>query len=87
VTLSTFVRSRRGNERAFLTELVEFVTSNESRPIFYSVYLTPDGTGMTVLQVHPDSASMEFHMRAGASRFPKFTELVDLSAMEIFGKP
>jgi hypothetical protein len=70
-----------------VTELVEFVTSNESRPIFYNVYLTPDGTGMTVLQVHPDSASMEFHMRASASRFPTFTDLLDLSAMEIFGKP
>jgi hypothetical protein len=68
-------------------DLVEFVTSNESRPISYNVYLTPDGTRMTVLQVHPDSASMELHMRVAASRFPRFADLLDLSAMEIFGKP
>jgi quinol monooxygenase YgiN len=73
--------------RTAVRELVEFVTSNESLPISYNVYLTPDGTRMTVIQMHPDSASMEFHMRAAASEFPKFADLLDLSAMEIFGKP
>jgi quinol monooxygenase YgiN len=68
-------------------KLVEFVDSNEPRPIFYNVYFNHDGTIMTVLQVHPDSASMEFHMRAAAAAFPKFADLVDLSAMDVFGTP
>jgi quinol monooxygenase YgiN len=73
--------------KAAVKELAEFVASNESRPISYNVYLTPDGRHMTVIQVHPDSASMEFHMRAAATEFPKFADLLVLSAMEIFGTP
>jgi quinol monooxygenase YgiN len=68
-------------------ELAQFVASTESRPISYNVYFNHDGTRMTVLQMHPDSASMEYHMRVAAPAFAKFADLLDLSAMEIFGKP
>lgn len=70
-----------------MKELVEFVDANEPQPIAYNVYLNGDGTRMTVVQVHPDSASMEFHMNVAGSAFPKFSELVTLSRIDIFGKP
>jgi hypothetical protein len=68
-------------------DLVEFVESNEPRPIAYNVYLNESGTRMTVVQVHPDSASMEFHMKVAGSAFRKFVELIRLSTMDIYGKP
>lgn len=68
-------------------ELVEFVDANEARPIAYNVYLKEDGTQMTVVQVHPDSASVEFHMKLAGPAFPKFVELLKLSTMDIYGKP
>jgi len=70
-----------------IKELVEFVEANEPRPIAYNVYLKEDGTRMTVVQVHPDSVSMEFHMKVAGPAFPKFVELVKLSTMDVYGKP
>lgn len=70
-----------------MKELVEFVDANEPQPIAYNVYFNEDGTRMTVVQVHPDSASMEFHMNVAGSAFPKFSELLTLSRIDIYGKP
>lgn len=67
--------------------LVQFVEANEPRPITYNVYFNEDANRMTVLQVHPDSASMEFHMKVAAHLFPKFTEFINLLNMDIYGKP
>jgi quinol monooxygenase YgiN len=67
--------------------LVEFVESNEPRPIAYNVYINDQETHMTVMQVHPDSASMEFHMQVAGPAFRKFVELIRLSTMDIYGTP
>lgn len=68
-------------------DLVKFVEANEPRPIAYDVYLNASGTRMTVLQVHPDSESMEFHMEIARPIFSKFAGLIELSAMDIYGDP
>jgi quinol monooxygenase YgiN len=70
-----------------MKELVEFVDANEPQPIVYNVYLNGDGTRMTVVQVHPDSASMEFHMTVAGSAFAKLSEFLTLSRIDIYGKP
>lgn len=67
--------------------LVEFVEANEPAPIAYNVFFNSEGTRMTVVQIHPDSASMEFHMKVAASAFPKFADLLKLLTMDIYGKP
>jgi hypothetical protein len=67
--------------------LAAFVESNEPRPISYNVYLNEDRTRMTVVQVHPDSASMEFHMNVAGPAFAKFEQLIKLSTMDVFGEP
>jgi quinol monooxygenase YgiN len=73
--------------RTAINSLVEFVESNEPRPLAYNVYINEGGTRMTVVQVHPDSASMEFHMKEAGPAFPKFVELIKLSTMDIYGEP
>lgn len=70
-----------------IKELAEFVETNEPRPISYNVYLDEGGTRMTVVQVHPDSASMEFHMKVAGPAFAKFADLLELSAMDVYGTP
>jgi hypothetical protein len=70
-----------------LTELVEFVEANESEPIAYRIYIDEDGSRMTVMQIHPSSASMELHMRLAGPIFQKFTELVVLSRIDFYGTP
>jgi hypothetical protein len=70
-----------------LTRLVEFVEANEAEPIAYSIYIDEDGRRMTVMQIHPNSASMELHMRLAGPIFRTFTELLVLSRVDFYGTP
>ncbi|HSL27482.1 MAG TPA: hypothetical protein VLA54_14500 [Acidimicrobiia bacterium] len=73
--------------KAAIKELARFVETNEPRPLAYTVYLDDAGTGMTVLQIHPDSASMESHLEVAGSVFARFAELIKLSRMDVYGQP
>ncbi len=42
---------------------------------------------MTVLQIHPDSASMELHLKLADPIFREFTDLVELSRADLYGTP
>ena len=41
-----------------MAELAGFVEGSRTRAIAYDMYLSPNGRQMTVVQVHPDSASV-----------------------------
>ena len=70
-----------------MNELVEFVEVNEARLIAYNVYFKEDGTRMAVVHVHPDSTSLEFHMKVAGPLFPKFAEFIKLLTIDVYGKP
>lgn len=70
-----------------MKELVDFVEANEPRLIAYNVYFSDDGTRMTVVHVHPDSSSLEYHMEVAGPAFRQFVELVTLSSIYIYGEP
>lgn len=70
-----------------MKELVEFVEANEPRLIAYNVYFKEDGTRMFVVHVHPDSASLKFHMKVAGPLFPKFAEFIKLLTIDLYGKP
>lgn len=40
---------------------------------------------MTVVAVHPDSESLEYHMDTGKEEFRKFADLLDLLNIEAYG--
>ena len=69
-----------------MNELAEFVEANEPRLIAYNVYFNQDGTRMTVFHVHPDSASLEFHMKVAGPLFPKMAEFIKLLTIDVYGK-
>jgi hypothetical protein len=73
--------------KAGLRQLVEFVDAHEPRPLAYSMYLNMEGTRMTVVQIHPDSASVELHMKVAAPIFARFADLIKLSTMDVYGIP
>ncbi|HEU5225828.1 MAG TPA: hypothetical protein VFV29_08510 [Actinomycetota bacterium] len=73
--------------KSAVAELVEFVRANEPRPIAYEVYFDQTESRMTVVQVHPDSASMEYHMTVAGPAFAGFAELITLSTMDVYGTP
>ena len=70
-----------------IKELVDFVEANEPRLIAYNVYLSDDGTSMTVVHVHPDSASLEYHMEVVGPVLRRFVHLVTLTSIHIYGEP
>ena len=42
---------------------------------------------MTVVAVHPDSASLELHLDIGGAEFGKLAHLLTLTAIECYGRP
>jgi quinol monooxygenase YgiN len=69
-----------------MSELVKFVEANEPRLIAYNVYIEENGTRMTVVHVHRDSASLEFHMKVAGPAFPKFAQFIELLTIDVYGK-
>ena len=55
--------------RKNLAELVDFVETNEPRMIAFHLFLDEEGSTLTIVHVHPDSASMEFHLQVAAKHF------------------
>lgn len=83
---SSQIRAGKLDElKAAIGDLVRFVESHEPRVLSYSVYLDDDETRMTVVQVHPDSRSAELHMEVAGPAFGRFTELVELQTMDVYG--
>lgn len=72
--------------KAAMNELVGFIEANEPRLIAYNVYLDEDGSRMTVVHVHHDSASLEFHMKVAGPAFPKFAQFIRLLTIDVYGK-
>jgi hypothetical protein len=73
--------------KAAIGELVDFVEANEPRVIAYIGYFNDDCTRMTVVHVHPDSASLEQHMEVAGAVFGRFVDLVTLSSIHVYGQP
>jgi hypothetical protein len=69
-----------------MKELAAFVEANMPRLISYEFFLNEDQTEMTVVAVHPDSASLAFHLDKGAAEFRKFASLIDLLRIEVYGQ-
>ena len=73
--------------KAGLKDLVDFIEAKEPRLLAYNVYFSADSTRMTVMNVHPDAASLEYHMEVAGPLFRRFVELVTLSSIHIYGEP
>jgi hypothetical protein len=86
VDISEIREGRLGELELAMKDLAAFVEANMPRLISYGFFLDEDRTQMTVVAVHPDSASLEFHMDRGGAEFRKFADLIELSRIEIYGR-
>lgn len=73
--------------KAGVQRLVDFIDAREPQLIAYGFYIDEDAARMTVVAVHPDSASLERHMDIGSEEFRKLAHLVTLTAIECYGRP
>jgi hypothetical protein len=73
--------------KAGVRRLVDLIDAREPQLIAYGFYIDEDAMRMTVVAVHPDSASLERHLDIGSAEFPKLAHLVTLTAIECYGRP
>jgi hypothetical protein len=73
--------------RAGFRRLVDFIGASEPKLITNAFYIDEDAAKMTVVAVHPDSASLELHMDIGSKEFAKLAHLLTLTAIECYGRP
>ncbi len=76
-------------ERQRVPGLVEFIEANEPRLIAFNEYVSDAGDEVTVVQVHPDAASMEAHMEIVRDRaMEAYAETLDATVrVQVFGEP
>jgi hypothetical protein len=67
-------------------ELVAFVEANEAEPFAYDIYFDAAGSLMTVVQIHPDAASLERHLTVAGPLFRRFAELLTLARVDVYGE-
>ena len=74
-------------------EVVETVKENEPRIFAFHGFVNEDGTEMTIIQVHPDAASMEFHMQVLRDKLGEHVaralgpDLIEPRHIEYYGPP
>ncbi len=71
--------------KAGVVDLVAFVEENEAEPLAYDIYFDEAGTRMTVVQIHPDSASLEHHLTVAGPVFRRFADLLKLREVDVYG--
>jgi quinol monooxygenase YgiN len=65
IYISTYevVEGRLDAAKKSLAEHAEFVEANEPRLVSFNFYLDAESNTVTIVQVHPDAASMDFHLQ------------------------
>jgi hypothetical protein len=85
VDTSTIREGKLEELKTAMPALVSFVENNVPRVISYGFFLDPVEGQMTVVAVHPDSECLEFHMDVGNEEFRKFSSLIELSGIDVYG--
>ena len=79
---------KREQARTFLQQFAEHVEKNEPRLIAFNVYSDELGKTIGVVQVHPDAASMETHMKVISDHLSNAFDYIDTSLSEhVYGTP
>jgi len=86
VDISAIRPGKRGQLAGAMTQLAAFVEANMPRLLSYGFFLNENRAEMTVVAIHPDSASLESHMDVGAPEFRKFADLIELKKIEVYGR-
>lgn len=76
-------------ERDRAADLASFIEANEPQLLAFNEYANEDGTEVGVVQIHPNAASMEFHMELVADRAARaYAETLEGTiGIQAFGAP
>jgi hypothetical protein len=76
-------------EQQRVPELVRFIEAREPRLIAFNEYVNEDHSQVSVVQFHPDAASMEFHMGVVGDRARQaYAQTLEATTgIQVFGTP
>jgi hypothetical protein len=86
VDVSAIREGKHEELEAGMDNLSRYVEEPMPRVAFYGFFLDETQSTMTVVAVHPDSASLQFHLDEGNEEFRKFGHLLDLSRIDVYGE-
>lgn len=64
-------------------EWLEFLEANHPRMLHFAAYINEAGTEVTVIQVHPDAASMDHQLKVIEGDVQKWAEFIEWNDMSI----
>ena len=75
-------------ERDRAADLASFIEANEPQVLAFNEYVNDDGTEVGVVQIHPNAASMEFHMDVVAERAARaYAETLEgTTSIQVYGE-
>ena len=76
---------RKQDLKAGIRRLVDVIQSREPQLISYAFHLDDEAAAMTVVAVHPDSASHELHLEIGRTEFRELGHMITLRRIEVYG--
>jgi hypothetical protein len=85
VDVSEIREGKHEELEAAMDHLSGFVETHMPRVASYGFFLDERRRTMTVVAVHPDSESLEFHMDEGNEEFRKFRDFIDLVRIDVYG--
>jgi hypothetical protein len=76
-------------EQQRVPKLCQFIEANEPRLIAFNEYVSDDRSEVTVVQIHPDAASMEYHMGVvGDHARQAYAQTLEATiGIQVFGTP
>ena len=76
-------------ERDRAADLGSFIEETEPQLLAFNEYVNEDGTEVGVVQIHPDAASMEFHIGVVAERAARaYAETLEATtSIQVYGAP
>ncbi len=73
--------------RGAIDDLVRVIEEREPQLLAYNVHISEDGRRMAVVHVHADPASLDHHMEVVGPELERFTELIELKSIHVYGEP
>jgi hypothetical protein len=73
--------------KALTRDYTAFLDEHDARLVAHSAFLNEDETELSLVQVHPDAASAEHHMRIVEPSIAAAAELTEPVAITVYGRP
>ena len=70
-----------------IRRVVQVIESSEPQLLAYGFHLDEEAALMTVVAIHPDSASLELHLEVGRAAFRSLADMITLRQIEVYGAP